>query len=181
MAGVIIRDAVRADMPAVRDLYNALIPTTTVAWTDTPETLRQRRAWFRRQRRRGRPVLVAEHDGAVVGFATYEDFRGAGKWPGYRHTVEQTVHVAEAHWGSGVGRALFDALLTRAGDDGVHVIVAAIDGDNDASIRFHERLGFAVTARMPELGRKFDRWLDLVLMQRTVDGPIDGADGGVGA
>lgn len=172
MAGaeVTIRDAAAADLPAVCDIYNALVATTTVAWTDVPETLDERRRWFAEQRERGRPVLVAERGGRVVGFAAYGDFRGAGRWPGYRHTVEHSIHVRREAWGTGAGRALLEVLIERARAAGVHVMVAGIDGDNDAAIRFHERLGFEVTARMPEVGRKFDRWLDLVLMQRILDG-----------
>jgi L-amino acid N-acyltransferase len=163
-----IRDAVDADMPALRDLYNALIPTTTVAWTDSLQTLRDRRAWFRRQQRGGYPVLVAEAARELVGFAAYGSFRGSGKWPGYRHTVEHTIHVREDVHGCGVGRALLEALIERARIADVHVMVAAIDADNTGSIAFHERLGFVTVARMPEVGRKFDRWLDLVLMQRIL-------------
>lgn len=164
-----IRDAIDDDMPAVRDLYNALIPTATVAWTDTPQTLRQRRAWFRQQRRSGHPVLVAEDGDDIVGFTAYGSFRGSGKWPGYRHTVEHTIHVARSHWGNGVGRALMEALIERARLAGVHVMVGAVDGDNPESIRFHQALGFTIVATMPEVGRKFDRWLDLVLLQRIIE------------
>jgi len=167
--GVIIRDAVIGDMPAVCDLYNALIPTTTIAWTETEQTLAQREVWFERQQRRGFPVLVADEDDMVIGFTSYADFRGDGVWPGYRHTVEHTIHVSESAWGLGVGRALLRELEHRATSAGMHVMVAAIDGENTESIRFHERLGYAVVARMPEVGRKFDRWLELVLMQRILD------------
>ena len=163
-----VRDAVDGDMPALRDLYNALIPTTTVAWTETRQTLRERLAWFRRQQREGYPVLVAEAGGRVVGFAAYGSFRGSGKWPGYRYTVEHTIHVHEDHWNQGIGRSLLVALIDRARAEGVHVMVAAVDGANTESIAFHERLGFTTVARMPEVGRKFDRWLDLVLMQRIL-------------
>ena len=72
-------------------------------------------------------------------------------------------------WGRGVGRALMDALVARRGRDGKHVMVAGIDGDEPGSIRFHERLGFFEVARMPEIGEKFGRRLDLVLMQRMLD------------
>jgi len=163
-----IRDAVDGDMPALRDLYNALIPTTTVAWTESLQTLRDRRAWFRRQQRFRYPVLVAETSSEVVGFAAYGSFRGSGKWPGYRHTVEHTIHVRQDVHGCGIGRGLLEALIDRAQSVDVHVMVAAIDAANSGSIAFHERLGFTVVARMPEVGRKFDRWLDLVLMQRIL-------------
>jgi len=166
---MIIRDATDDDLPVIRDLYNALIRTTTVAWSEVEQTLDDRKAWFDRQQERGHPVLVAEIDGDVVGFTAYGDFRGAGKWPGYRYTVEHTIHVDERMWRAGVGRALIDALTERARAAGMHVMVAAIDGDNVESIRFHERLGFSTVAVMPEVGRKFDRWLDLVLVQRILD------------
>ena len=163
-----IRDAADDDMPALRDIYNALIPTTTGAWTESLQTLRERRTWFRQQRAANFPVLVAEIDGNVVGFAAYGSFRGSGKWPGYRHTVEHTIHLREHVWGRGIGRQLLEALMERARTDDVHVMVGAIDSANLESIAFHERLGFQIVARMPEVGRKFDRWLDLVLMQRIL-------------
>jgi L-amino acid N-acyltransferase len=165
-----IRAATEDDLPAIRDLYNALIPTTTTAWTEHPESLDDRRAWFAHRTRRGDGVLVAEDPAtsAVVGFAAYGPFRDDEKWPGYRFTAEHTVHVAEAVHGQGVGRALVLGLLDHARTRGLHVMVAAVDGANEGSIRFHERLGFEVVARMPETGFKFGRWLDLVLLQRTI-------------
>ncbi|MEL7158817.1 MAG: N-acetyltransferase family protein [Actinomycetota bacterium] len=157
-----------ARLRGCRDLYNALIDSTTVAWTDEPQTLRQRRAWFRRQQRNDHPVLVAENATGVVGFAAYGSFRGSGKWPGYRHTVEHTIHVDGESWGRGIGRSLLEELIARARRSDVHVMVGAVDGDNIDSIRFHERCGFVEVARMPEVGFKFGRWLDLVLMQRII-------------
>ena len=164
----VIRDATPADVAAISEIYNALIPTSTVAWTEVPEALTDREGWFVRQSSDGHPVLVADLDGEVVGFASYGSFRGAGRWPGYRFTVEHTIHVREAHWGTGIGRRLLTGLIGRAADAGMHVMVGAIDATNDASIRFHERLGFVEVARMPEVGIKFGRWLDLVLVQRIV-------------
>jgi len=164
-----IRDAAPDDLPAIRRIYNALIATTTVAWSETLETAEQREDWFRARQERDHAVLVADVDGEAIGFAAYGDFRGAGRWTGYRCTVEHTIHVDEAHWGAGVGRALLEALIDRARAQGLHVMVGAIDGDNAESIRFHERLGFVEVARMPEIGTKFGRWLDLVLMQRILD------------
>ncbi len=166
---MIIRDATAADMPAVADLVNATIPITNASWTEWPETYEYRAAWFDGQKSAANPVLVAEDNGQVIAFASYGDFRDSHKRPGYRFTVEHSVHVCEAYWGQGVGRALIEALIERATTDGKHVMVAAIDGTNDASIRLHERLGFTEVARMPEIGFKFGRWLDLVLMQRVLD------------
>lgn len=164
-----IRDATRDDMPSLTTLYNASILTTTGAWTETLERPEERIAWFGRQARDGFPVLVAEEDGEVVGFTAYGHFRGEGKWPGYRLTAEHSIHVREDRWGRGIGRALMEALVERARAAGIHVLVAAIDGENEASMRFHERLGFVEVARMAETGTKFGRWLHLILMQRILD------------
>ena len=165
---MIVRDANTQDLPAIRDIYNALISTTTIAWSDHTQTLRQRQAWFRRQQQAGNPVLVAEDQGTVVGFCSYGSFRGAGQWSGYRFTVEHTIHVARSHWGAGVARELLGALIDRAIAADIHVMVGAIDSDNVSSIRFHEKHGFVIVGTMPEIGRKFDRWLNLVLMQRIL-------------
>jgi phosphinothricin acetyltransferase len=166
---VLIRDATPADLPAINAIYNALIPTHTVTWTEEPATLQHHQEWFEGQRGLELPVLVADEAGEVAGFTAYEHFRGEGKWPGYRATMELSIHVRQDRWGRGVGRALLEALVERARSAGVHVLVAAIDGENEASLRFHERLGFVEVARMPQVGQKFGRWLDLVLMQRVMD------------
>jgi L-amino acid N-acyltransferase len=163
-----IRDSVAADLPATLDIYNELITSTTVAWAERPQTLDERRSWFAEQQRRGFASLVAVCGGEVVGMASYGDFRDSTHWPGYRFTVEHSIHVRSDQRRNGVGRRLMDALIARAADDGMHVLVAGIDADNGDSIRFHERLGFVEVARMPETGYKFGRWLDLVLMQRIL-------------
>ncbi|HUP86605.1 MAG TPA: GNAT family N-acetyltransferase [Acidimicrobiales bacterium] len=166
----VIRDAVADDLPAISGLYNALIPSTTVAWTEWAETIQDRRAWFAARTGSGDATLVAEAgEGGVIGYAAYGPFRDNVKWPGYRWTVEHTIHVDGDWHGKGVGRALLEALVDRARAQGMHVMIGALDGANEASIRFHVRLGFEVVARLPEVGRKFDRWLDLVLVERKLD------------
>ncbi len=166
-----MRDATPLDVPAINGLYNALIPTTTVAWTEDLEPAQVREAWLAKQHQEDNPVLVAEVEGAVVGFASYDDFRDSTKWPGYRFTVEHTVHVATTHGGTGIGRALLEALIERAVTQGKHVMIGAIDSANTGSIRFHEHLGFAEVGRLIETGFKFGRWRDVVFMQRKVAPP----------
>ena len=139
---LIVRDAHDDDVDAITTIQNALIGSSAIEWTETPHDVAERRAWLAAQRAAGQPVLVAVVDGALVGWASYGEFRDAAKWPGYRFTVEHTIHVREDHWGSGVGRSLMETLLARAQAAGMHVMVAAVDGENTASIRFHERLGF---------------------------------------
>jgi L-amino acid N-acyltransferase len=173
-----IRPAGAADVPAITSIQNALLATTTYEWTAEPHTEAERHAWLDAQRAAGHPVLVAvddqDGDGAVVGWAAYGDFRDSAKWPGYLPTVEHTVHVRGDQWGRGVGRRLMDALAEHARAAGKRVMVGGIDGTNVDSIRFHERLGFVETARMPGIGEKLGRRLDLVLMQRALDVDTDG-------
>jgi L-amino acid N-acyltransferase len=102
----------------------------------------------------------------VAGFATFGDFRA---WPGYRHTVEHTVHVRSDRRGRGVGTQLIEALFPIARSRGKHVMIAGIDATNTGSIRLHERLGFQRSGYLPQVGCKFGRWLDLVLLQRLLD------------
>ena len=169
---VVIRPAVEDDLPAITEIYNNLLETTTHEWTETLHTVEERREWLATQQAAGCPVLVATVDDAAVGWATYGDFRDAQRWPGYRFTVEHTIHVAESYWGRGVGRALIHALADHARLAGKRVVVAGIDGANTGSIRFHERLGFREVARMPGIGDKFGQRLDLVLMQHDLTEPL---------
>jgi L-amino acid N-acyltransferase YncA len=162
---VLIRACRDADTAEIASLLNALLATTTIEWTMTPRTVQDVREWLHAHEL----VLVAEDHGEVVGVAAYGWFRDVVKWPGYRFTVENTIHVRKDRWGAGVGELLLHALFRQARDRGIHTMVAAIDGANEASIRFHERLGFAEVGRLPQLGAKFGRWLDLVLLQITLD------------
>ena len=175
-APITIRDASIADLPAIVDLLNALLGSTTYEYTETPHTVASRRPWFEDQRQRGFPVIVAETglagDGVgrrVVGFASYGDFRDSVARPGFRHTVEHTVHVARQWQGRGIARSLMEALIGRAVAAEVHVMIGAIDATNRGSIEFHERLGFVEVGRLPDAARKFGRWCELVLLQRTLD------------
>jgi len=163
-----IREAGVDDVEAITALTNALISTTTYEWREAPFSVEDRRAWLAAKAAAGMPVLVADDGGDVVGWAGYGDFRDTGRWPGYRFTVEHTVHVREDHRGRGVGRRLMEALLDRALADGKRVMVAAIDASNVDSVLFHERLGFAEVGRLPGVGEKFGHRLDLVLMQRDL-------------
>jgi phosphinothricin acetyltransferase len=152
------------DLPAILAIYNHVIATSTAIYRDAPTTLEERAAWFEARTRAGFPVLVAESRGEVLGFASYGEWRGA--FPGYRHTVEHSVHVGEGGRGMGLGAALMGHLFDLARESRVHVMVGAIDADNAGSLRFHRRLGFAEVAHFHEVGRKFDRWLDLVFLEK---------------
>jgi len=162
-----VRAADPTDLPAILAIYNEVIVSSTAVYAFDPVTIEDRTAWYEARRALGYPVLVADDAGTVVGFSSFGDWRGA--WPGYRHTVEHSVHVAAGLRGRGVGSALVAALLPLARDAGKHVMVGAVDAANEASLRFHDKLGFERVGHFREVGRKFDRWLDLVFVQRIVD------------
>ena len=165
-----VRAATESDLRAILAIYNDVIATSTAVYALEPATLDERRAWFTSRSAMGFPVLVAANPGSdVLGFASFGDWRGA--WPGYRYTVEHSVHVRNDVRGRGIGRALVEALFPLAFDLGKHVMIGGIDAANDVSIRFHERLGFEPVAHFREVGHKFGRWLDLVFMQRFLDPP----------
>ena len=159
--------ALRAEehLPGILAIYNREVAHSTAIWNDAPADLENRRAWWRSRAEAGYPVLVAVKDGAVLGYAGYGPFR---PYEGYRETVELSVYVAEASRRMGVATALMTALEAEARKRGVHVMVGGIAAENEASICLHRRLGFVETARMPEVGRKFGRYLDLVLMQKIL-------------
>ena len=160
----IIRPAVEADLPAILAIYNDAVAKTTAIWNDTPVDLANRRAWFVARAAQDYPILVAEEDAVVVGYGSFGDFR---PFEGYRFTVEHSVYVAEGVRRRGIASSLLTALEERARAMGKHVMVGGIAADNEASLSLHERIGFVETGRMPEVGFKFGRWLDLVLMQKT--------------
>ena len=161
-----LRDAAEGDLPGLVTLYNDVIATSTATYTSTLVTLEERRQWWRARVAAGYPVLVALDESGVIGFASFGDFR---PWPGYRFTVEHTVHVRGDRRGGGVGTRLLEALFPRAASLGKHMMIAGVDAANVASIRFHERLGFERSGCLREVGHKFDRWLDLVFLQRRID------------
>jgi len=160
-----IRPATDDDLPAILAIYNDAVRHTTAIWNDTVVDLESRRAWKAARAALGYPVLVGEADGAVVAYGSFGDFRA---FDGYRFTVEHSVYVGERARRRGIASALVAALIAEAAALGKHVMIAGIAADNEASIALHRKLGFVETGRMPEVGFKFGRWLDLVLMQRRL-------------
>jgi len=160
-----LRDAQGDDLPAILAIYNEVILNSTAVYAEDPVDLADRRAWFDARDRAGHPVLVAVEDGVAVGFGSFGAWR---PWPCYAATVEHSVHIRADRRGRGIGRAVVAALIERAAAAGKHVILGGIDADNAASIGLHRSLGFEEAALHREVGRKFGRWLDLVIMQRRL-------------
>lgn len=162
---MIIRHARLADAEAIAEIWNPYIRETATTFTTlekTPESIAQN---IEARLAEGKAFLVSENDQSVSGFATYFRFRSG---PGYAHTMEHTVILSRQARGRGTGRALVQALERHAREAGIHALVAGVSGENPAAIAFHERLGYVRVALIPEAGRKFGRWMDLILLQKLL-------------
>lgn len=160
---MIIRAAVESDAEIIAEIYNDAVLNTTAIWNENRIDVANRIAWINSRQQAGFPVIVAtDKDDTVLGYASYGDWR---PWDGYRHTVEHSVYVHKDVRGKGAGAALMQGLIQLAREAGKHVMVAAIESENAASIALHKKLGFIESGRMTEVGTKFGRWLDLTFLQ----------------
>ena len=161
-----IRPATRADLPGILEIYNDAVLTTTATYDYEPRTLEHRTQWFEDHQRDGYPVFVAVDDaGRVVGWSALNPFHAR---IGYRFTSENSVYVAADMRGKGVGKLLLPPLIEGAKARGLHAIIAVIDADNEASVRLHAAFGFEKVGHFKQTGFKFNRWLDVVYMERLV-------------
>lgn len=160
-----IRRARDADVPAIVDIYNHEVLTSTSTWDEQPQTVEQRRAW-RHAMGPGEPVLVVEVGGAIAGFAYLHCMSDKAGW---RFTREDTIYVHRDFRGRGIGRALLSALLDEARVLGMHTVVAVVSDDNEASISLHRSLGFEEAGRLRQSGYKFGRRLNTLYMQLLLE------------
>jgi L-amino acid N-acyltransferase len=161
-----IRDALQTDAPGILRIYNDAVVHTTAIWNDQPSSLESRLAWLKERQQSGYPVVVAADGSNVLGYASFGMFR---PFDGYRHTVEHSVWVDGASRKAGIGHALVEDLISRARAMNKHVMVAGIEATNEPSLKLHARLGFAQVGHLRSVGRKFDRWLDLIFMQLMLE------------
>jgi L-amino acid N-acyltransferase YncA len=159
-----LRLATLDDAAAIREIYNLEVTTSTATFDLVPRSLDEQRAWLA-ERSGARAVLVALDEGAVCGFASLSPWRDR---PAYATTVEDSVYVHRDHQGKGLGRMLLTELLATATAHGFHACMARIVGGHDASIALHAGCGFEVVGTEREVGRKFGKWLDVVLMERLL-------------
>lgn len=163
---MLIRHALKEDCGAIAEIYNHAVLHTAAIWNDKTVDTDNRIAWFEARQFAGYPVLVSEQHGIVTGYASFGNWRD---FDGFRHTVEHSVYVHPVYQGKGVGRLLLTELIAHARQLGKHMMVAAIESRNLASISLHDTLGFVTTGQMPQVGTKFGRWLDLTFMQLQLD------------
>ncbi|MDZ4086565.1 MAG: N-acetyltransferase family protein [Tabrizicola sp.] len=158
-----IRPAEPGDAKALAALLNHWIETTAVTFNPTPKTETDIRVMIAAKAAAGHAFLVAVQDGALVGQASYGQFRGG---EGYRTCMEHSISLAPHANGRGIGRALMAAIEDHARTQGAHQMIAAVSGENPDGQAFHTRLGYRPIATIPEAGHKFGRFMDLVLMQK---------------
>ncbi len=159
-----MRVATVDDAEAIRGIYNPEVLESTVTFDLVPRSLEEQRAWL--VARSGiHAVLVAEDAGEVVGFASLSPYK---ERPAYSTSVEDSVYVRRDQQGRGVGKALLAELLELATSHGFHAVMGRIVGGHDASIRLHRSVGFEIVGTEREVGRKFGRWLDVVVMQKLL-------------
>lgn len=161
-AALTIREAVPADIHAILAIYNTAILHGIALWRDDTVDLADRETWMASQAQGGFPVLIAEIDGAVVGYASYGLWR---PYAGFRHTVTDTIYLVDAAQGRGIGSTLLGMITDHARAAGFHVLIADIESGNRASIRLHQRFGFEIAGEIREVGTKFGDWLDLTIMR----------------
>jgi phosphinothricin acetyltransferase len=159
---MLIRPAVDADLDAILVIHNDAIQHSTALWTDETVERIDREDWLASRTSAGDAVLVAIENDQVAGYAAYAPWRAKF---GYRHTVEDSVYIAAPFQGRGIGRSLLVELIEHARGAGHHVMLADIESGNAASIGLHESLGFVEAGRLREIGTKFERWLDLTILQ----------------
>lgn len=162
-----IRDAVEADAAAIAAIYNHAVEHTTAIWNEHTVDAANRADWIAERGASGLPVLVAtDAAGEVIGYASFGPWR---PHDGFRHTVEHSVYVRSDQQGRGIGSELLAALIGRARELGLHVMVGAIATQNTGSIALHERFGFSNAGTVRQVGAKFGEWLDLTFMQLVLD------------
>ena len=160
-----IRPATGADLPRITEIYNHYVTHTAITFDLEPYTVEARRPWFAQFAPQGRHrLLVAEDAGVVVGYAGSHQFRTKAA---YDTTVETTIYCAPDAVGCGTGRALYDALFEALASEDIHAYIAGITLPNEASVALHARFGFVEAGVMHAVGHKFNRYHDVLWMERV--------------
>ena len=161
MSAYTIRVATETDLVAINDIYNHYVQHSTCTYQEKFETIEQRRAWFARHGPK-HPVTVATIERQIVGWGSLSPYHVRSA---YDRSVENSVYVHHEFHRRGIGSILLEDLIERASAIGHHVIIAAIDFEQPASIALHRKFGFTEVGHFKEVGNKFQRWLDVVYME----------------
>lgn len=160
------RLATVGDSEAIRGIYNKEVTGSTVTFDLVPRTVEEQLVWIDEHSGAWPAVVAVDGSGRVNGFGSLSPYRTR---PAYRTTVEDSVYVDDEARGQGIGKGLLLELLRLGEVHGFHTVIARIVGGHEASIGLHKSCGFEVIGVEQEVGRKFGRWLDVVLMQRLIE------------
>jgi L-amino acid N-acyltransferase len=166
MSELPIRLATAADLQVIDAIYNHYVLHSTCTYQTEPGTIEERQAWFAAHGPQY-PVTVAQRGGEVIAWGSLTRFHARAA---YRPTVENSVYVRHDLLGQGIGRRMLADLISRASSLGYHSIIAGVSADQLPSVKLHESAGFVKVAHLREVGRKFDRWLDVVYLQKMLEG-----------
>ena len=162
---ITIRPATLVDLDTILIIFNHAIKHTTAVYSYDPYTPEMMLEWFQEKRNNNFPVYVSIAGENVTGFVTYGTFRIR---PAYKFSMEHSIYVHHNHRQKGIAKALMKLILAEAKKANVHTLIGGIDAENEISIAFHKKFGFEKVAHIKEAGYKFDRWLDLVFMQKML-------------
>jgi phosphinothricin acetyltransferase len=160
-----IRAACQADADAIRHIYNYYVETSTSTFDTEAQPLEARQEWLDHHLKEGLPVMVAELSGQVVGWASLSYYHSRCA---YRSSIEPSVYVHHEYLGKGIGRTLLTQLISQAQKNGYHCLVGLICSENTSSLQLLGSLGFETVGELKEVGQKFNRWLNVTLMQKML-------------
>ena len=160
-----IRTATVKDAEQIAAFWNSEIRETLITFNSVEKSPSDIASMIVAKSEEGFGFLVAEELGQILGFATYGQFRGG---IGYRHTAEHTIVLAPQSRGQGIGSQLMLEIEDHARNAGFHSMWAGVSAGNPSGVTFHQKVGYEVVAILPEVGRKFDQWLDLILLQKRL-------------
>ena len=161
----VIRPAEQRDVARILEIINYEITHSNSTHFHEKRTYSEQLSWFQEKQVEGFPVLVAEHEGEMVGYGTYRLFSA---WDLYQHSIEHTIYLAKDSRGMGIGKLILQNLMNHAQEDDHHVMIAGIDPSNERAIRLHEQFGFELVGKFKEVGYKQGKWMDLVFMQKVL-------------
>ncbi|MBX9571492.1 MAG: GNAT family N-acetyltransferase [Candidatus Obscuribacterales bacterium] len=162
---LLLREAEERDLPRITEIYNQSVLSSTATFDLVEEKLEARQRWFQEHQKDGLPIFVIEKDSSIVGWASLSYYHSRCA---YRQTVEPSIYIDASYRKHGYGKQLMNRLMTAAAENGYHAIVALVCSENDASIKLAQVYGFEQVGRLKEVGYKFDRWLDVSILQKVL-------------
>ncbi len=158
------RPAKRSDAAALKKIMAPIIAETTATFATSERSISEWEELIEKRLTKGHAFYVAEYQDEIIGYASYDQFRP--NFDAYQNTMEHSVYLSKTAQREGLGRVLMLMIEEHAREAGHHSMIGVIDADNAASIAFHVALGYDITGRIPKVGHKFDRWLDILFLQK---------------